>query len=184
MRIWLNLDKRRAAGALMLGIAAGALASIAERVDAALTGGNYTPLGYINTYTWVIVSAMLFGPLAPIITTEVQAFIGLATFANPLSWLWPIINLAFASVGVSLACIERFKPQLGIGAKIAWLSLTCATLDVPMVYIVIVTVLGLPPSVYLISLPIYVILQLIPTTLLSYAIVKRLERSGIMKKIE
>jgi len=177
-----NFDIKEFAGAVMLGVVAGALASITERVDAALTGGRYTPLGYINTYTWIIVSAMLFGPRAPIVTTEVQAFIGLVTFANPLSWLWPIINLVFAiSVGISLVCIERFKPHLGIGTKVALLSLTCAILDVPMVYVVIVMVLNLPFLVYLISLPIYVILQLIPTTLLAYEIVKRLKRLKIMK---
>jgi len=62
---------------------------------------------------------MSLGPLAPLTTTEVQAFIGLATFANQLSWLWPIINRAFAaSMGVSLSRIKRFKSQLGIGAKL------------------------------------------------------------------
>jgi hypothetical protein len=41
--------KRKFMGALILGVAAGAIASVAERVDAVLTGGNYTPLGYVNT---------------------------------------------------------------------------------------------------------------------------------------
>jgi len=59
--------------AVILGVAGGSIASFAERVDAVLTGGNYTPLGYINTYTWILVSALLFGPLGPIITTEIQA---------------------------------------------------------------------------------------------------------------
>jgi len=77
----------RLVGASMLGACAGVIASLAERVDAALTGGNYMPLGYVNTYVWVLVSAALFGLLGAIITTEVQAFIGLATLANPLSWL-------------------------------------------------------------------------------------------------
>jgi len=161
----------------MLGVAAGALAMVLERVDAALTGGNYTPLGYINTYTWIIVSAVLLGPVAPIVTTKIQALIGLVTFANPLSWLWPIINPVFATaVGLVLTGIEKFNPHAGVGLRVLLLSFTCAILDVPLVYVVIVMVLGLPFVAYLMSLPIYVALQLIPTTLLSYEIVRRLIR--------
>jgi hypothetical protein len=47
--------------ALLIGVVAGVLAAFAERVDALATGGNATPLGYINTYTWILVSATLFG---------------------------------------------------------------------------------------------------------------------------
>ncbi|MEM2370893.1 MAG: hypothetical protein QXO15_11705 [Nitrososphaerota archaeon] len=172
----LRLRQRKILAALMFGVAAGALASIAERVDAALTAGRFTPLGYINAYTWILVSALLLGPLAPIITTEIQAFIGLLTFANPLSWLWPIINLIFAvAVGFALTCINKIKPQIKLSLKVILLSLTCALLDIPLVYVVIVVVLNLPLVVYWISLPFYIALQLIPTTILSYIIVKRLK---------
>jgi hypothetical protein len=169
-------------GALMLGVIAGVIASFAERVDAALTGGNYTPLGYINTYTWILVSAVLFGPLAPIITTEVQAFIGLVTFANPLSWLWPIVNLVFA-VTVSLVSIgiAKLNPHAKLSTRVVLMSLALALLDIPMVYVVVVMVLGLPFTVYLLALPIYMILQLIPTTFLSYAIIKAIVRSGLLR---
>jgi hypothetical protein len=88
--------------ALLLGVVAGVIANFAERADALATGGNATPLGYINTYTWILVSAALFGFAGAIITTEIQALIGLITMSNPLSWLWPIINLVFAIVVVLL----------------------------------------------------------------------------------
>lgn len=169
--------------AVILGVAAGAIATVAERVDAMLTGGNYTPLGYINTYTWIIVSAALFGPVGSIMTTEIQALIGLITFANPLSWLWPFINFLFA-LGVSLVSIviSKIRPRCSISIKIVLMSLACAILDIPLVYVVIVTVLGLPFVVYFGALPIYVALQLIPSTFLSYVIVRVILRSGILAK--
>ena len=174
--------RREMMAALMLGVAAGAIASVAERVDAVLTGGNYTPLGYINTYTWILVSAILFGPLGPIITTEIQALIGLVMFANPLSWLWPIVNLVFA-VAVSLVSVGVTKLSSrarGISIRLILMSLTCAILNIPLVYLVIVMVIGLPFVVYLVSLPIYIALQLIPTTFLSYVVVRAILRSEIL----
>jgi hypothetical protein len=168
-------------GALMLGAVAGVIASLAERVDAVLTGGNYTPLGYVNTYTWILVSAVLFGPLGPIVTTEVQALIGLVTLANPLSWLWPIVNLIFAvTVGLVSIGFAKFNPRAKLGVRVALMSFALAILDIPMVYVVIVMVLGLPFTVYLVSLPIYIVLQLIPTTFLSYAVIKAIIRWGIL----
>ena len=47
--------------AMVLGVVAGVIASFAERADSAITGGNATPLGYINTYTWLLVSAPYSG---------------------------------------------------------------------------------------------------------------------------
>jgi len=170
--------------AVILGVAGGSIASVAERVDAVLTGGNYTPLGYINTYTWILVSALLFGPLGPIITTEIQALISLILFANPLSWLWPIVNLVFA-VAVSLVSfsVSKINPLAKrIGLRLILMSLTCAILDIPLVHLVIVTVIGLPFVVYLVSLPIYIALQLVPTTFLSYVVVKAILRSEILGK--
>jgi hypothetical protein len=61
------------------------------------------------------------------------------------------------------------------------MSLALAVLDVPMVYVVVVMVLGLPFTVYLFALPIYMILQLIPTTIISYAIIKAIMHSGILR---
>lgn len=178
-----SLRQRDLMASLILGVAAGAIASVAERVDAVLTGGNYTPLGYINTYTWILVSALLFGPLGPIITTEIQALIGLVMFANPLSWLWPIINLVFA-VAVSLVSIvlTKFNARARVSIRLILMSLTCAILDIPLVYLVLVTVIGLPYVVYLVSLPIYIALQLIPTTFLSYVVVRAILRSEILGK--
>jgi hypothetical protein len=179
-----SLKRRDIMAALILGVAAGAIASIAERVDAVITGGNLTPLGYINTYTWILVAALLFGPLGPIITTEIQALIGLVMFANPLSWLWPIVNLIFA-VAVSLVSIgvTKLSPRgTGISIRLILMSLTCAILDIPLVYLVMVTALSLPFAVYLVSLPIYIGLQLIPTTFLSYMVVRAILRSEILGK--
>lgn len=175
--------RREMMAALMLGVAAGAIASVTERVDFMLTGGNATPLGYINTYTWLMVSAALFGPVGAIITTEIQAIISLVTFANPLSWLWPFLNFVFA-VGVGLVSIgiSKFNPRARISTKLILMSLTCAILDIPLVYLVIVTVLGLPFIVYLGALPIYVVLQLIPSTFLSYMIVRVILRSRVLGK--
>jgi len=167
--------------ALMLGVAAGAIASVTERVDAILTGGTATPLGYINTYTWIMVSAILFGPVGVIITTEIQALIGLVIFANPLSWLWPFVNLVFAvAVGLVSIGISKFNPRARTSTKLILMSITCAILDIPLVYLVIVTVIGLPFIVYLGALPIYIVLQLIPSTFLSYIIVRVILRSGIL----
>jgi hypothetical protein len=179
----LSLNRRDMMAAIILGVAAGAIATFAERFDAILTGGNYTPLGYINTYTWLIVSATLFGPIGSIMTTEIQALLGLITFANPLSWLWPFINFLFAlGVGLVSIVISKIRQRCSTSIKIILMSLTCAILDIPLVYVVIVTVLGLPFGVYLGSLPIYVALQLIPSTFLSYVIVRAILRSEILAK--
>ena len=94
----MRISKREMIIAMVLGVAAGVISSVVERADAIMTGGNATPLGFVNTYTWILVSATLFGPVGAIITTEVQAFLGLITAANPLSWLWPPINFIFAAV--------------------------------------------------------------------------------------
>src|SRR5512136_238145 len=95
---FLGLGNREMMAALIFGVIGGVIASLAERADAAVTGGNATPLGFINTYTWLLVSAVLFGPMGAVITVEVQAFLGLITAANPLSWLWPFVNFVFAVV--------------------------------------------------------------------------------------
>jgi uncharacterized membrane protein (UPF0182 family) len=74
---------RKAMAALMIGVVAGVIAIFAERADTLFTGGNFNTLGYINTYTWILVSAVLFGFIGAIITTEIQALIGLITASSP-----------------------------------------------------------------------------------------------------
>ncbi len=143
---------RDAMFAMTLGVVAGVIAAFAERADSAITGGNATPLGYINTYTWLLVSATIFGPLGAIITTEVQAFIGLITFANPLSWLWPSVNLVFAVVvGTVSVALSKLHPKMKLHTRLLLLSLTCALVDIPMTYVVIVMALGLPFKFYLVA---------------------------------
>ncbi len=175
------VKRRDAMAALLMGVIGGVLAAFAERADALATGGNATPLGYINTYTWILVSAVLFGFAGAIITTEIQAIIGLITLANPLSWLWPFINLIFAiAVGLVYLAFSRFRPQAKISTKLLLMSTVCAVLDIPLVYVVMVVVLGLPSVVYLVALPVYVVLQLVPSTLLSYMVVKAIKRSKVL----
>jgi hypothetical protein len=166
---------------LLLGVVAGVIATLAERADALATGGNATPLGYINTYTWILVSAALFGFAGAIITTEIQALIGLVTMSNPLSWLWPIINLVFAVVVGAIAFgFTRFRPQAKLGTKLLVMSAACAFLNVPAVYAVMVMALSLPFIVYLASLPMYIVLQLVPSTILAYMLVRALKRSKVL----
>jgi len=169
--------------ALMLGVIAGVIAIAVERADLLMTGGSLQLLGYINTYTWILVSALLFGIWGAIITTEVQAMIGLITITNPeLSWLWPFVNLIFAlSVGIISTGLTKLRPNTKNSTKLLLMSTTCAILDIPLVYFVMVTVLNLPTFVYLTALPVYIILQLIPSTLLSYLIVKTLTRSKALQ---
>jgi hypothetical protein len=176
-----TLKHRNTMAALIMGVVAGVLAAFAERADALATGGNATPLGYINTYTWILVSAALFGFAGVIITTEIQAIIGLITMSNPLSWLWPLINLVFAiAVGFIAFGFTRFRPKAKISTKLLVMSTVCAVLDIPLVYVVMVMALGLPFIVYLAALPMYVVLQLVPSTLLSYMLVRALKRSKVL----
>ena len=176
-----TLKHRNTMAALIIGVVAGVLAAFAERADALATGGNATPLGYINTYTWLLVSAALFGLAGAVITTEIQAVIGLLTMSNPLSWLWPFINLVFAlGVGLIAFGFTRFRPKAKISTKLLVMSTACAVLDIPLVYVVMVMALGLPFIVYLAALPIYVVLQLVPSTLLSYLLVRALKRSKVL----
>ena len=162
----------------MLGVVAGVIAMMAERADAIVTGGSATPLGFINTYTWLLVSAAMFGPVGAVLTTEVQAFLGLITGANPLSWLWPFINLIYAVVvGIVSQSLSRLYPSIKLRTRLMLLSLTCAILDVPLTYVVVVSVLGLPFKFYLLALPMYVILQLGPSTIISYAILRSILRA-------
>lgn len=179
MRHWLKVNRREVTTAMALGVVAGVISSLAERADAIITGGNATPLGFVNTYTWILVSAILFGPIGAITTTEVQAFLGLVTAANPLSWLWPIINLVFAAaVGSSSIVLSHLSPNIGIRKRLMLLSFICAILDIPLTYVVIVMVLGLPFIFYMVALPIYMALQLIPSTVIAYIILKAIIRSG------
>ncbi|MDR0797888.1 MAG: hypothetical protein LBE70_04140 [Nitrososphaerota archaeon] len=168
--------------ALMLGVVAGVVAIIAERVDLVITHGTLQLLGFVNTYTWILVSALLFGFWGAILTTEVQAMIGLITITNPaLSWLWPFVNLLFAlSVGVVAVGFSKMRPNTRTSIKLLFMSFVCALLDIPLVYFVMVTVLGLPFSVYFAALPVYIVLQLLPSTFLSYTLVKALKRSKIL----
>ena len=171
---------RNAMIAMVLGVVAGVIASFAERADFVITGGNATPLGYVNTYTWLLVSATIFGPVGAIITTEVQALIGLITAANPLSWLWPFVNLVFAAVvGTVSVVLSKLHAGMKLHTKLLVLSLTCALVDIPMTYVVIVVALGLPFNFYLLALPIYIALQLIPSTLISYALLRGILRAHI-----
>ncbi len=173
--------RRNSMAALLMGVMGGVLAAFAERADALATGGNATPLGYINTYTWILVSAVLFGLSGAIITTEIQAIIGLITLANPLSWLWPFVNLVFTlAVGLIALGFTRYRSQSKISSKLIIMSAACAVLDIPLVYLVIVMALGLPFIVYLTALPIYILLQLLPSTFLSYIVVKAINRSKIL----
>jgi hypothetical protein len=175
---------KEAITAIMFGVVAGVIATIAERADAVITGGNATPLGFINTYTWILVSATMFGPIGAILTTEVQAFLGLITAANPLSWLWPFINLVFAVVvGVVSLSLSKFYPTIKLRTRLALLSITCALLDVPLTYVVVVSVLQLPFTFYLLALPLYLILQLGPSTVISYAILKAILRAPIANAV-
>ncbi|XHH10523.1 MAG: hypothetical protein ACFCUE_07810 [Candidatus Bathyarchaeia archaeon] len=175
-----TLKRTNKISALILGATAGVIATFAERADALITGGNATPLGYINTYTWILVSALLFGFWGAIITTEIQAMIGLITLANPLSWLWPFVNLVFAlAVGLIVVGFSKLRPNAKSGTKLLLMSSVCAMLDIPLVYLVMVIVLGLPFIVYLAALPMYLVLQLVPSTFLSYIVVKAIKRSKI-----
>jgi ABC-type Na+ efflux pump permease subunit len=78
--------------------------------------------------------------------------------------------------------------MVGMGCSILWrvalMSLALAILDIPMVYVVVVMVLGLPFIVYLLSLPVYMLLQLIPTTLVAYAVIKAILRSGVLRRVK
>jgi len=173
-----KLHGKEAITAIMFGVVAGVIAMMAERADAIITGGNATPLGFINTYTWLLVSATMFGPIGAILTTEVQAFLGLITEANPLSWLWPFINLIFAVVvGIISLSLSRFYPKIKLRTRLILLSLSCALLDVPLTYVVVVSVLGLPFKFYLLALPMYLTLQLGPSTIISYAILRSIFRA-------
>ncbi len=177
----LSLNRRELLTASILGVVAGVIASFAERADALLTSGNATPLGFINTYTWILVSAALFGIVGAIVTTEIQAFIGLMTLANPLSWLWPFVNLIFAlAVGIVSLGIVRFNPSIKLRTRIIYMSITCAVLDVPLTYLVIVVVLGLPFFFYVMALPVYISLQLVPSTILAYTILKVILQSRLI----
>ncbi|MCW4033601.1 MAG: hypothetical protein NWF08_09465 [Candidatus Bathyarchaeota archaeon] len=181
-KLKLGLNRRETMTALVFGVIAGVLESIAGRADAILTGGGGTPLAFINTYTWILISAALFGPLGAIITTEVQAFIGLITFANPLSWLWPFINPIFAVVaGFVSKGILKFKPKIDLRFRILAMSVACAILDIPLTYVVVVMALGFPFVSYLFALPVYIFLQLIPSTILTYMILKSIFKSKILE---
>jgi hypothetical protein len=175
------LKRTNKISALMLGVVAGVIAIIAERVDL-MSGGNLQLLGYINTYTWILVAALLFGFWGAIITTEVQALIGLITVTNPaLSWLWPFVNLIFAlSVGIVAVGFSKLRSNAKNSTKLVTMSFICALLDIPLVYFVMVIVLGLPTVAYFAALPAYIALQLVPTTFLAYLVVKALKRSNVL----
>ena len=61
----LKLGMHQILTSMVFGVTAGVLASMLERIDAAITGGQFTPLGYSNTYAWVLLSAYFYGPWAP-----------------------------------------------------------------------------------------------------------------------
>jgi hypothetical protein len=165
---------------VVFGVTAGVLASILERIDAMATGGNATPLGYSNTYAWILLSAYLYGPLGALITTEVQALIGFWTLANPLSWLWPFVNAVFALLaGATAVALQRMRPQTPARTRIITMSTVLALLDIPAVYFVMVIVLGLPIIAYYLGLPVYIGLQLIPSSLIAYLLLRTLEKSGL-----
>lgn len=177
-----SIRRKKDMAALIMGVAAGVIAMVAERADAGLTGGQATPLGYINTYTWLLVAIALTGLRGGIITTEIQAILGLVTFSNPLSWLWIPMNLVFAIVaGATWMAVSKLK-FAGLKSKLFVSSVSCALLDIPMVYVVIVLALGLPFVAYIGVLPMYIALQIIPSSILAFFIVKTINRSGILGK--
>jgi hypothetical protein len=165
---------------MIFGVTAGVLASILERADALITGGNATPLGYSNTYAWVLLSAYLYGPFGALITTEIQAMIGLLTVANPLSWLWPAVNAAFALLAGFVAILmQRVRSKSSTKTRLIIMSAALSLLDIPAVYFVMVIVLGLPVIVYQLALPMYIGLQLVPATLVAYLLLRVLEKAGL-----
>jgi hypothetical protein len=172
--------------ASLLGVVAGIIAIVVERADMLATSGSFQLLGYVNTYTWLLVSALLFGVWGAILTTEIQALIGLITMTNPaLSWLWPFVNLIFAlGVGVVVIGFSKLRPNTRIGTKLIAMSSVCALLDIPLVYFVIVIVLELSFVAYSAMLPVYMVLQLVPSTFLAYLLVKALKRSKVFYNSE
>ena len=145
-----------------------------------ITGGNATPLGYSNTYAWVLLSAYLYGPFGALITTEIQAMIGLLTVANPLSWLWPAVNAAFALLAGFVAILmQRVRSKSSTKTRLIIMSAALSLLDIPAVYFVMVIVLGLPVIVYQLALPMYIGLQLVPATLVAYLLLRVLEKAGL-----
>ena len=177
----IKLDLRQMMVCVLVGVIAGVIASVAERADAAITGGNATPLGFLNAYTWLMLSAVIYGPLGALVTTEVQALIGLITMANPLSWLWPFINAIFAiAAGTASALIQRLRSDTGILMRVVAVSFICALIDIPATYFVMVVVLGLPLIAYYVALPLYLGLQLLPATFLTYLLMKTLESTKIV----
>ena len=179
-RTRLRLGMRDVLTSMIFGVTAGVLASILERADALMTGGNATPLGYSNTYAWVLLSAYLYGPLGALITTEIQALIGLLTVANPLSWLWPAVNAAFALLaGFVAILVQRVRSKSSTKTRLIIMSAALSLLDIPAVYFVMVIVLGLPVIVYQLALPMYIGLQLVPATLVAYLLLRVLEKAGL-----
>jgi len=165
---------------MIFGVTAGVLASILERADALITGGNATPLGYSNTYAWVLLSAYLYGPFGALVTTETQAMIGLLTVANPLSWLWPAVNAVFALLAGFVAILmQRVRSKSSTKTRLIIMSAALSLLDIPAVYFVMVIVLGLPLIVYQLALPMYIGLQLVPATLVAYLLLRVLEKAGL-----
>lgn len=165
---------------MIFGVTAGVLASILERADALITGGNATPLGYSNTYAWVLLSAYLYGPFGALVTTEIQAMIGLLTVANPLSWLWPAVNAVFALLAGFVAILmQRVRSKSSTKTRLIIMSAALSLLDIPAVYFVMVIVLGLPLIVYQLALPMYIGLQLVPATLVAYLLLGILEKAGL-----
>ncbi len=61
------------------------------------------------------------------------------------------------------------------------MSGACAILDIPLTYVVVVMALGFPFVSYLFALPIYILLQLIPSTILAYMILKSIFKSKILE---
>jgi len=106
--------------------------------------------------------------------------IGLLTVANPLSWLWPAVNAAFALLAGFVAILmQRVRSKSSTKTRLIIMSAALSLLDIPAVYFVMVIVLGLPVIVYQLALPMYIGLQLVPATLVAYLLLRVLEKAGL-----
>jgi hypothetical protein len=91
----IRLDAPAIVGAVLLGTAATVLLQIAERLDTVLFAGQVVPFGILCLSTAGLVAAFLYGPVAAIITVEINPFFSTLTETGPLAWFWFLNNLLY-----------------------------------------------------------------------------------------
>lgn len=175
-QLW-RWDLKSLVGSVLLGVVLTVVGSLAERIDAGLTGGAFVIMGAINFVTFCALSTLLFRLPGGIITGLINAFIAVATASSPMSpWFIPtnaLFALIFALLIWKLPMDKWWHYFVSI--------LVAHALDMVIILCGLLVTIKLPLNIALVSYLVATLAGAIGGTIFAMAIAKAVEKSRVLQ---